>query len=84
MSGGSHDYVCFKIEDELCGKMHDAELDDLMQDIAELAHELEWFDSCDSSEQDYKECVINFKNKWFKGDRSERLKTYNGKLIGED
>ena len=40
MSGGSHNYICWKIEEELVGRMHDAELDDLMNDIAELAHDL--------------------------------------------
>lgn len=47
MSGGSHNYVCYNIENDLCGQMHDRELDDLMKDIAELAHDLEWYDSGD-------------------------------------
>lgn len=76
MSGGSHDYICWKIEQELVGKMRDAELDDLMQDIADLAHSLEWADSGDTSEKSYKEDVKAFKNKWFKGERNERLKGY--------
>lgn len=46
MSGGSHNYVCYDIEEQLCGKMHDLELDEFMKDIAGLAHDLEW---CTSS-----------------------------------
>ena len=30
MSGGSRDYICYKIENELCGQMYDDELNDLM------------------------------------------------------
>lgn len=42
MSGGSHGYIYYEIESQLCGAMHDRELNDLMKDIAELAHDLEW------------------------------------------
>ena len=81
MSGGSDNYICYKIENELCGKMHDAELNDLMSDIVELAHDLEWYESADYSEKDYIETVDKFKAKWFKGDRTERLKGYIDKAI---
>lgn len=76
MSGGSHDYVYIKIEDELCGKMHDAELNDLIEDIAGLAHDLEWWKSGDTCEDDYREAVRRFKHKWFNHPRDERLKKY--------
>lgn len=76
MSGGSHDYICYKIENELVGQMHDKELDDLMQDIAELAHDVEWYDSGDTCKETYLESVAKFKQKWFKGNREERLKGY--------
>ena len=76
MSGGSHNYVCYNIENELCGQMHDRELDDLMKDIAELAHDLEWYDSSDISKSAYIETVAKFKAKWFNGNRKERLKGY--------
>lgn len=95
MSGGSHDYIFCRIEEELVGEMHDAELDDLMKDIADLARDLEWFDSGDIGEDSYKESVVKFKQKWFKSSREERLKGYIDKsvddlrkklykLIGED
>ena len=76
MSGGSHNYVCYDIEEQLCGKMHDLELDELMKDIAELAHDLEWWDSADHSEEVYRETVCEFKRKWFQSSREQRLKAY--------
>lgn len=76
MSGGSHNYVCYDIEEQLCGKMHDLELDELMNDIAELAHGLEWWDSADHSEEVYRETVLKFKRKWFQSSREQRLKAY--------
>lgn len=76
MSGGSCNYICYKIEEELCGRMQDAELNDLMKDIAELAHSLEWYLSCDTGEDTYKEKVSEFKKKWFGSDREDRLKGY--------
>lgn len=76
MSGGSHGYIYCKIEDELCGQMEDRELDDLIQDIADLAHDLEWYHSSDTCREDYLESVAKFKEKWFKSSREERLKSY--------
>lgn len=34
MSGGSHNYVCYRIEEDLYGQMYDEELNDLVKDIA--------------------------------------------------
>ncbi len=76
MSGGSHNYVCYSIEDNLCGQMKDIELNDLIKDIANLAHELEWYESGDISKDYYTEAVKAFKDKWFKSDRNERLMKY--------
>lgn len=76
MSGGSHGYVCYQIESELCDKMKDPELNDLIQDVANLAHDLEWADSGDIGEEDYKETVRKFKEKWFISSREDRLREY--------
>ena len=76
MSGGSHNYVCYSIEENLCGQMKDTELNDLIKDIANLAHELEWYESGDTNKDGYIEAVKAFKDKWFKSDRNERLKKY--------
>lgn len=76
MSGGSHNYIYYRIEDNLVGQMEDKELNDLMKDIATLAHDLEWYHSNDISRDDYRESVRKFKDKWFKQSREERLKKY--------
>lgn len=66
MSGGSHDYICYAIERELCGQMEDAELNDLMNDIVELSHDLEWYHSADISKENYQESVAKFKKNGFR------------------
>ncbi len=76
MSGGSHNYICFRIEEDLVGKMHDRELNDLMADVARLAHAVEWMDSGDTCEETYRKEVSAFKEKWFADSRDERLKSY--------
>lgn len=72
MSGGSYNYGYYNIE-QYIGNMKDKELDNLMQDIRELLHDLEWCDSGDTSEETYLEQIKIFKNKWFKQSRSKRL-----------
>ncbi|MBO7473125.1 MAG: hypothetical protein J6U00_03850 [Ruminococcus sp.] len=76
MSGGSHNYIYSRIEEELADQMEDAELNELISDIIVLAHALEWYHSSDTSRADYLETVIAFKKKWFKSNREERLKKY--------
>lgn len=76
MSGGSKNYLYYTIEEYFVGQMHDKELDDLMADIVELAHDLEWYESADYSKEHYIETVNKFKRKWFGTDRNERLKGY--------
>lgn len=83
MSGGSRDYVYYRIKDDLAGKMYDAELDDLMSDIADLAHDVEWYDSGDICEETYRESVAKFKEKWFGSDRTDRLIGYVDTKIDE-
>lgn len=76
MSGGSHNYICYQIEEYLVGQMEDRELDDLIKDIVTIAHDLEWYHSNDTSRDKYRESVRKFKDKWFKQSREERLKKY--------
>ena len=56
--------------------MYDIELNDLMKDIAKLAHDLEWYDSADIGEESYRKTVAEFKRKWFNAERNDRLKVY--------
>lgn len=75
MSGGSMGYVYSVVRNEAVGMMCDAELDELMNDIADLLHDCEWWTSGDTCEETYRKSVAKFKAKWF-GDpakRSERL-----------
>lgn len=83
MSGGSHNYICYQIEENLVGQMEDRELNDLMKDIVTLAHDLEWYHSADISRNGYRESVRKFKDKWFKQRREERLKKYIEESIQE-
>ena len=83
MSGGSHNYIFADIENQLCGRMSDPELNDLMEDISELAHDLEWWQSGDYDEEDYRKTVTKFKKKWFNSSREVRLKKYVAEAVKE-
>ena len=83
MSGGSYDYIYSRLSDVCEGAMYDAEMNDLIKDICEVLHDLEWWQSCDIEEEDYRETVKKFKEKWFKQNRDERLKEYIDKKINE-
>jgi len=71
MSGGSYDYICYQVGD-LSGRMYDKEMDLLVKDLADLLHDLEWWQSGDVSEERYRKTLEKFKTKWF-GNRNERL-----------
>lgn len=74
MSGGSYDYNYCIINEYYVGDMHDIELDEMMSDLATLLHDLEWWQSGDYSEEDYRETVRRFKARWFNSNCCERLK----------
>lgn len=82
MSGGSYDYICYKLSEECKGRMYDAEMNDLINDLSDVLHELEWWQSGDCSEDRYRKSLQEFKTKWFKGNRKERLKGYIDEQIG--
>lgn len=77
MSGGSHDYICYKIEEELGEQMEDNEMNDLINDLFKVTHDLEWWKSGDIEESDYRDTVQNFKDKWFGGHVSAQQKHEN-------
>ena len=83
MSGGSCNYVCYAIEENLVGRMQDEELNDLMRDIVTLTHSVEWYLSADTGRESYLEEVKHFKKKWFESDRNERLKSYIDKELAD-
>ena len=76
MSGGSYDYVFSKLRNECVGRMYDDEMNDLIIDLEEVLHDLEWWQSGDYSEDSYRETLRKFKAKWFQADREERIKGY--------
>lgn len=82
MSGGSYNYIYYTLEEECKGRMHDAEMDDLIADLCDVLHDLEWWQSGDSLEEKYRETLRKFKKKWFNANRKERLKGYIDKQIG--
>ena len=66
MSGGSYCYMFNRIEEEYVGRMFDSQLNSMMKDLVEVLHDLEWWQSCDYSEETYRESVKKFKKKWFR------------------
>lgn len=82
MSGGSYSYIYSTLLNECDGAMYDAEMNDMIRDLAEVLHDLEWWQSSDSSEDKYRATLARFKAKWFKGNRKERLKGYIDDQIG--
>lgn len=66
MSGGSYNYGYSTVEYTYVGEMKDTELNEMMKDLVEVLHDLEWYVDCDISEEQYRETVTKFKSKWFK------------------
>ena len=93
MSGGSMNYAYHHLND-MADYVNDKEIKELITDLAELMHDLEWWDSGDYSAATYYETLNNFKAKWFGDNRNERLREYLnttlddmkteiGRLLGE-
>ena len=76
MSGGALNYFYASLEDHV-GDFRDKELDDLVKDLADLFYALEWCESGDTCDGDYREAKDKFKAKWFgKGSREKRIEKY--------
>ena len=54
MSGGSYNYIYATLKDECGNQMHDAEMNDLINDLCEVLHDLEWWQSNDICEETYR------------------------------
>ena len=70
MSGGSYNYLFYQVEDEYLNRMYDAELNRMMKDLIKVLHDLEWWQSDDIGEEQYRETVKKFKQKWFESNKS--------------
>ena len=69
MSGGSMDYIYFKVE-EAASMTNDVEFSNMLRDAAKVLHDEEWWMSYDCSEDEYRKSLAEFKSKWFKGNRN--------------
>ena len=66
MSGGSLNYICYTIENNLSGEMRDEVMNEFVKDFADLTHDLEWWLSADYGEETYRKTLKEFKDKWFR------------------
>lgn len=64
-------------------RMQDRGMNDLIKDLAKVLHDLEWWQSSDSDEEDYRKTISEFKAKWFGSDPSTRRTEYINNAIEE-
>lgn len=82
MSGGSFNYMYARILDNYYNEMQDCEMNDLIMDLCAVLHDLEWWQSGDYGEDEYRKSVEDFKKKWISGQgndddaRIKRIKTH--------
>lgn len=62
--------------------MYDVELDEMIHDLCEVLHDVEWWQSSDISEDDYRKTAKKFKDKWL-GKRDEQYKDALIKCLDE-
>lgn len=80
MSGGSYNYMYSRINDEYVDRMFDSQLNSMMKDLVDVLHDLEWWQSCDSSEERYRDTVRKFKKKWFRQTKIDVQKQIESKF----
>ena len=73
MSGGSFNYEYYRFNETYSGSMNDPILNELVEDLTNVLHDLEWYESGDYSETQYRETANEFKDKWI---RKKQLKKY--------
>lgn len=81
MSGGSMNYIFCRIK-EAADMTDDKELSELLTDISDVLYAEEWWTSGDTEKAPYEQALAQFKTKWFKGNREERLKGYIDEELG--
>lgn len=65
MSGGSFNNIYWKLEDECLDRMEEPLLDAMLVDFIKVLHDLEWWQSGDYGEEQYRQTAREFKEKWF-------------------
>ena len=81
MSGGSMDYLYYKIEDA-AKHIPDREIREMAYDFAKLMHDCEWYVDDDIGKETWMKSLNEFKKKWF-GKRDERLREIIDSAVGE-
>lgn len=81
MSGGSYDYMFYNVMDTYAGRMFDEELNELIEDLSKVFHDLEWWQSGDYSESTYRKSVQEFKEKWLGRTEEKQYEFYKDKLL---
>lgn len=85
------DSLRINAEQYLVGRMHDEELDAMMADLFAYGRDdtkdqagpviaLSMWEASDWGEDEYREAVKRFKDKWFKRTPKNRVEFYQGKL----
>lgn len=64
MSGGSYDYMYERIESMYCERTFDPVINSLIHDLCKVLYELEWWQSGDTGEDQYRKTAERFKRKW--------------------
>ena len=89
MSGGRFNYADGNLKSEMfgCGDkpinvMEDDEVSELVWDVLNLIHDLDYYQSGDTCRETYIESKKEFKKKWF-GNRDERLEKIVDKKIDQ-
>lgn len=83
MSGGSLNYFYCQLQDH-ARDFDDKELDNLVEDLADLFHDREWYLSSDTGYGSWREAKTKFKDKWFtEHGRQERIEKYLEEIRAE-
>ena len=65
MSGGSHNYGYYHLDDYIESiEKYDCTLSLMLRDVRDLCHDIEWCESGDIDENDLNESIKKFKEKW--------------------
>ncbi|OLS02017.1 hypothetical protein [Tissierella creatinophila] len=80
MSGGSYNYLFGQVDNEYVGSMFDIELNDMMYDLVKVLKDLEWWQSGDIGEEEYRKTVKRFKDIWFGNREGINNRTVRGIL----
>lgn len=91
MSGGHFEYQQYRTAESFAGQWEDEELNELFHDLFgdewcddrdSLVHALDWWQSGDWREEDYRKRVREFKAKWF-GRSMEKSVEFYGRCLQE-